>query len=367
VIVPRTPDVLVIGGGIVGCAIARELAGSGRRVAVIDRGAIGGEASAAAAGALGVASGEDEGDRLELRRAALACFPDLVEALRDEVGIDVGFSRCGAVALALGPDDLAVQAALVARRTAQGLRAERCDAAGVRELVPMASTAATSGVLFPDDAMVVADRLTVALAASARRRGVDLLPGTPAVAVERRDDRVVRVRAGNTWVEPATVVVATGAWGDSAIADLDVGVVVVPVRGQMLALRPRRIPRHAITSGSGFLIPRPHGEVWVGATFEEAGLVKAVTPEGLRALATHVERLAPELLAAPVVRTWAGLRPLCRAGGPVIGRAATLANVFVALGHHRNGILLAPLTAVALRACVEDIAPPDATRPFLRG
>src|SRR5204862_6622392 len=135
-----TPDVLVIGGGIVGCAVARELATSGRRVVVIDRGAIGGEASGAAAGVLGVASGEGEGDRLEIRRAALACLPDLVDALRAEVGIDVGFSRCGAVALALAPDDVAVQAALVARRTAQGLRAERCDAAGVRELVPMAST-----------------------------------------------------------------------------------------------------------------------------------------------------------------------------------------------------------------------------------
>jgi glycine oxidase len=367
VTIPRTSDVLVIGGGIVGCAVARELAASGRRVTVLDRGAIGGEASSAAAGVLGVASGEDEGDRLELRRAALACFPDLVDALRDEVGIDVGFVRCGAILLALARDDVAVQAALVARRTAQGLRAERCDAIRVRELVPMASGAAAGGAFFPDDAMCVAERLTTALAESARHRGVVLLPGTPVVAVECRADRVVRVRAGDGWVEPATVVVATGAWGDGGIAGLDVDVAVVPVRGQMLALRPRRVPRHAIASGAGFLIPRPHGEVWVGATFEEAGFVKAVTPEGLRALTAHVDRLAPELLAAPVVRTWSGLRPLCRAGGPVIGRSSRLANVFVALGHHRNGILLAPLTAVALRACIEGTGSPDAARPFVRG
>ena len=365
--VPRTPDVLVIGGGIVGCAIARELAASGRRVTVLDRGAIGGEASSAAAGVLGVASGEDEGDRLELRRAALACFPDLVDALGDEVGIDVGFVRSGAVVLAFTPDETTVHAALVARRTTQGLRAERCDGARVRELVPMASAATAGGVFFPDDALCVAERLTTALAESARRRGVVPLPGTPVVAVECRDDRVVRVRAGDGWIEPATVVVATGAWGDGGIAGLDVDVVVVPVRGQMLALRPRRVPRHAIASGAGFLIPRPHGEVWVGATFEEAGFAKAVTPDGLQALASHVDRLAPELLAAPVVRTWAGLRPLCRDGGPVLGRSTRHANVFVALGHHRNGILLAPLTAVALRACVEGGTPPEATRPFVRG
>jgi glycine oxidase len=290
-----------------------------------------------------------------------------VDALRDEMGMDVGFSRCGVVALACAPDELAVQTALVARRATQGLRAEACDARGVRELVPMAGAATAGGVLFPDDAVVVAERLTVALAESARRRGAVLVPGTPAVAVEQRDDRIARVRVGETWIEPDTVVVATGAWSDTGIAGLDAGVEVVPVRGQMLALRPRRLPRHVITAGSGFLIPRPHGEVWVGATFEEVGFAKAVTAEGLRALAAHVDRLAPELLAAPIVRTWSGLRPLCRAGGPVIGRSSRLANVLVALGHHRNGILLAPLTAAAVRACIDGARPPDATGPFVRG
>jgi glycine oxidase len=90
-----------------------------------------------------------------------------------------------------------------------------------------------------------------------------------------------------------------------------------------------------------------------------------VTAEGLGALARHVDRLAPELLAAPIVRTWSGLRPLVPSGGPVIGRTSALANVVVALGHHRNGILLAPITAVAVRACVDGVAPPAATRPFV--
>jgi glycine oxidase len=134
----------------------------------------------------------------------------------------------------------------------------------------------------------------------------------------------------------------------------------------MLALRPPRVPRHPITAGDAFLVPRPDGEVWVGATFEEAGFAKAVTANGLRALAAHVERLAPEMLAAPIVRAWSGLRPLHRAGGPVIGRSARHANVLVALGHHRNGILLAPITATALRAWLDGVAPPDATRPFVR-
>jgi glycine oxidase len=365
VTLPGTPDVLVVGGGIVGCAVARELAAAGRLVLVVDRGAIGAEASSAAAGVLAVASGEDEGDRLELRRAALAGFPTLVAALREEAGMDVGFERCGVVALAKTDEEREALASRVARRRAQGLAADPCDVATVRGLVAEARPDATGGAFFADDAVVVAERLTAALASSARRHGATLVPGVPVVAVEARGDRVVRVRAGDDWIEPETIVLATGAWGARGVAALDAGADVVPIRGQMLALRPRRSPRHVIACGSAFLVPRPHGEAWVGATFEPA-FTKAVTAEGIRLLAEHVERVAPAMLGAPIVRTWAGLRPYCRAGRPVIGRGARHENVLVALGHYRNGILLAALTAVAIRACAEGREVPAAVRPFVR-
>jgi len=134
----------------------------------------------------------------------------------------------------------------------------------------------------------------------------------------------------------------------------------------MMALRPERMPVHVITAGTAFLVPRPPGELWVGATFEEVGFTKAVTIEGLRELASHVERLAPALRTAPVVRAWSGLRPRCP-GGPVLGRPRGLANLLMALGHHRNGILLAPLTAQAIVACADAATPPAATVPFLVG
>jgi glycine oxidase len=132
----------------------------------------------------------------------------------------------------------------------------------------------------------------------------------------------------------------------------------------MLAVRPARLPRRVVTWGPGFLIPRPNGEVWVGATFEDAGFASRVTVEGLHALASHVERLAPALSDAPVTRAWAGLRPLRRDGGPVIGRPRGLANVLVALGHFRNGILLAPVTAHAVRALADGTDVPAEARPF---
>ncbi|HXJ32586.1 MAG TPA: glycine oxidase ThiO [Candidatus Eisenbacteria bacterium] len=363
--VPRTPDVLVVGGGVIGCAIARELAGAGRSVVVVDRGPIGGQASSAAAGALGVASGSDEGERLELRRASFGAFPDLVASLHEETGLDVGFETRGVLAFAFDERDTARLADRVTRRRTQGLRAQWLDAAEVRALEPRANDAAVGAALFPDDAQLEAAAFTQALAASARRRGASIVPGVPVLAYERGGDRIERVRVGGEWIHPREVIVAAGPWTPAA-SGVDPGVAVVPVRGQMLALRPERpVCGHVLTAGDAFLIPRRDGEVWVGATFEDAGFMCAVTGDGVRQLLGHLARLTPEALRAPIVRAWAGLRPSVPGGGPVIGRARDAGNVLVATGHHRNGILLAPVTARTVAALVDGTPPPQAARPFV--
>src|SRR6185436_11554210 len=162
---------------------------------------------------------------------------------------------------------------------------------------------------------------------------------------------------GTEWITTGAVVLATGAWSGEAVAGLAAGVDVAPMRGQMLALRADRALAHVVTAGDGFVVPREHGEVWVGATFEEVGFTKAVTSDGIRRLGEHVACLTPALRDAPLVRAWAGLRPFQRSGGPTIGRAPGWANVFVASGHHRNGILLAAVTARAVCAYVDGTPP----------
>jgi glycine oxidase len=133
----------------------------------------------------------------------------------------------------------------------------------------------------------------------------------------------------------------------------------------MLALRsPPGAVRRVLFDGDGCLTPRRGGEVLVGGTVEDAGFEKAVTPAGIRRLMDDVERLAPAGLAWPVVRAWAGLRPGTSASGPVIGRHAELQNLVVATGHHRNGILLAPVTADTVAAMVEGAAVPQEAAPF---
>jgi glycine oxidase len=359
----RTPDVLVVGGGVIGCAVADTLAATGRTVLLVDRGAIGGEASSAAAGVLAVAGGDAEGAELRLRRASLECHPALAATLLADTGIDVELDRSGTLELFDAGDEARATERLAHRR-AQGFRVDWLDARTLRAEEPAAAPSACGALLFHDDAWLVNERLVEGLAASARRRGAELVPGAAVRAAERAGSRISRVQVGADWVAPGTVVLAAGAWS-ARVPDVAPELDVRPARGQMLALRPNRpLCRRVLAHGDSYLVPRRSGEVLVGATVEDAGWEKAVTPAGLRVLLGHVERIAPAGLAAPVSRVWAGLRPYAPAGGPIIGRAPTTENLVLACGHHRNGILLAPITAAIVQAVLDGTAAPVDVDPF---
>jgi len=349
----HAPDVVVVGGGVIGCAVAYTLVAPGRSVLVVERGRVGGEASSAAAGVLSVASGtEEEGGRLAERQSSRARFPALVAALREETGIDVELVWCGVLELALSERDQRMQAERLGTRRAEGFRVEALDASAVRAAAPGVSPEVLGGLLFADDGRVGNVQLVQALAAAARRRGAEIREEVTVHAAERAGGRVARLRIGEAWVTPGIVVLAAGAWA-GGIPGLGEGIAVEPVRGQMLALRadaPHVGP--VLFHADGCLVPCGH-EVLVGATVERAGFERVVTAAGLRALLAHVERIAPALLDAAVIRTWAGLRPHAPDGGPIVGRAADASNLIIACGHYRNGILLAPETAERVRALIE--------------
>ena len=359
------PDVLVVGGGVIGCAVADELAGRGRSVLVVDRGALGGEASSAAAGVLAVASGsERDGPRLELHRSSLARFPALIERLRAGSGVDPGYVRSGVLELVMNETDQAEADARAALRRAQGFGVERLDRVALRAEAPAVNPAARGALLFPDDAQVVSARLVDALAASARRRGAELVPGAEVRGVDWSGTRVARVHVNAAVVTPGTVVLAAGAWA-ARVPGFVPRLGVVPARGQMLALRPATpVGSRVLSWADGYLVPRA-GEVLVGATVEDAGFEKAVTTAGLAALVAKVTAIAPALADAPVVRVWAGLRPHAPAGGPMLGRVPGTENLVLACGHFRNGVLLAPITAAVIAAVVDGSAPPVDLAPFL--
>jgi glycine oxidase len=358
------PDVLIVGGGVIGCAVAHALAGPGRSILLVDQGAIGGEASGAAAGVLSVAGSGEDGVALALRAASLARFPRLVDELDDEAAVDVGFGVRGVLRVCLGDHDEIDARATLARRRADGFRVEWLDAEAARARVPTLHSGLRGALWCADDALVNAPRLVTALARAAERRGAQILPGKKVLGAEVQDGRVTRVRIGSEWITPGDVVLAAGAWTDR-VAGMSPAFGIEPVAGEMIALAagaPDDSP--VITCGEGFLVPGPHGEVRVGATFAQRGFARANTAEGLARLSTWVAALAPAWSQVPVTRTWAGLRPFRSAGGPIIGRVPGRRNLVVASAHYRSGILLAPITAAGVRAALDGVAPPGELVPY---
>jgi glycine oxidase len=314
---------------------------------------------------LTVASSEEaSGPGLALRRASLRRFPALASGLLEETGIDVELDACGVLGLWLDAEDERAGAERLRARRADGDRVETLDIRRVHEEEPAVNPACRGALLFPDDSRVRPDLLVAALVAAARARGAEIVPGVEARDVERSGERIVRVRVGADWVTPGAVVLAAGAWSAS-IPALGGGLGVQPARGQMLALRPARpLCRHVLAHGDAYLVPRRDGEVLVGATVEHVGFTKGVTAAGLAALVERVARLAPAGLEAPVVRTWSGLRPFAPSG-PIVGRSPETSNLLVATGHHRSGVLLAPVTAVTITALLDGASPPPEASAFL--
>ncbi len=360
------PDIAIVGAGVIGCAIARALAQRGAgRIVVIDRGEPGAEASNAAAGLLAVASLRARGGALfELKRTSAALFPALAEAVQGESGIDVHYTRTPLLELAFTSREAEQLDRLARRRREQGFGIERLDGAAVRAAHPEVNPAVRVGVHFADDAAIDNRRLVDALRASAAAAGVEFRLQAPLRAIEARHGRVRRLAIGSDELSPGHVVVAAGAWSAAIGRMLRVRIPVRSDRGEMIAVRPAAALPQPTAWGEGYLIPRRDGEVLIGSTSAPGALEKTVTARHAAQLLGRAVRMVPALAEAPVVRVWAGLRPLSTLGRPIIGPLRGFANVTLACGHHRAGILLAPLTAQLVAELIVDGSTSVPIQPF---
>jgi glycine oxidase len=338
----RAPDAVVVGGGVVGCAVAFELAREGLGVALLERGELAGEASGAAAGMLlplGEAPGP--GPLLALGLRSLALFPALAAELRERSGIDPEHAACGALHVAADPDAAGRLAARARALAAFG--AEWLDASEARALEPRLGPRALGAMLVRAEAQVRSPLLVRALAAAAASLGARIETGTPVLALRRDGERVVGVETPAGPVAAARVVLCAGVWSP-ALAPFPLP--VEPVRGQILSLESPRPALGVIVVGARcYLVPKRDGSVVVGATEERVGFDARVTAAGLAELLAGAQELLPALGASTFRGGWAGLRPVTPDGLPAIGPAPGAPGLVVAAGHGRNGVLLAPLTA----------------------
>ncbi|GAC1414153.1 MAG: glycine oxidase ThiO [Candidatus Velthaea sp.] len=347
------PDVAIVGAGLIGAGIAYELAKRGASVTVFDRAEPARAASWAGAGMLAPFSEElPDAAMLELCRASLAAYPAFVDELHERSGVDARFLRYGTLHLALDDAALAQLHTRAPIYAANGGDVHVLDRAQTLAREPVVARSVAGALFIANEAQVDNRRLGRALVAACERLGVRF-ERTAELAIEADTRRVRGVRSVHGFVAASTIVNAAGAWA-GALDGVPQGarVPVFPIAGEMLAIAvPQNVARALIWLGHTYLVPREDGRLLVGATVHERGFDVTVSAAGMRDLLSEALRAAPVLGNFAVVETWAGLRPGTPDGRPYLG-ATAVEGYFVAAGHARNGILLAPVTARALAGCI---------------
>lgn len=327
--------VVIVGGGVIGCAVAERLTRERRhRVLLLERDALGAHASGAAAGLLApysgsASTGPDMGSR------SLAMFPELVERV-ERSGIGVEFRRQESITPAL----TAEEERQLRRGPGRWLDAER---ARVEE---PALSPGVRGAAISTEAQVTPVRLVRALALTAAAQGAEIREGAPVGGLTVRRGLVQAVQTAEGRVGADVVVLAAGPWTPALASPLGLALDVRPSRGQLVMLRPPAAAlRRMLTWRACYLVPKPDGTVVAGSTEEDVGFDARPTAEGIAGLLQFAVRAVPTLGGATVERAWAALRPATADGQAIVGAAPGLPNLVLATGHNRSGILLAPITA----------------------
>ena len=343
----KPPDVVVVGGGVIGLSIAYCLAREGVGATVLDRGGLGEGASWAGAGMIPPHLERlKTNPTIELRSWSAILYPEWSRQLLEETGIDNGYRRTGGVDVAATlAEDNELKTSAGRWRNEQIVH-ERIGPADFSRVEPALNPDLRVAYYLPDRAQIRNPRHLKALVKACEGRGVGLRPGSAVLGFESTRGRVTAVRTETGSIACGTAIVAAGAWSSGLLAGLGVRVETPPLKGQIVLLRSNRpLLRRIVEHGKNYLVPRDDGRILVGATEEDAGFDTRTTPEAIRDLIAEAHRLCPSLAGAEVERSWAGLRPGSVDSKPYLGLASGYANLIVATGHKRSGLQLAPASA----------------------
>ena len=366
----KSPTVAIIGAGVIGLGIAWRLAARGAAVMVFDKGAAGAGASHAAAGMLAACAEAEPGEDalVTLGRESQARWPAFAAELEQASGVDVGLRSEGTLVLALTADDQARLNHQLVFQQQLGLPLQWISAAETRRREPHLAGKLAGAVFSPEDTQVDNRKLSAGLRIAAESAGAAIHEHRPVSAISSHAGRVDGVvLADGTKTAADVVVLAAGAWSRSiAGVPADLRPPVRPIKGQMLALRmdaAAPLLNHVVWAPGAYLVPRRDGRLIIGATVEEKGYDTALTAGGLLTLLEAAWRAVPAVEELPIDEMWVGHRPGSRDDAPILG-AGPLEGLIYATGHHRNGILLTPITADAIARLVLDGASEAVIRPF---
>ena len=360
-----TRSVVVVGGGIMGCACAWELARRGASVILFERSIPGAEASSAAAGILGATvEAKHDGPLARLGAASMRLYPAFVRELTRQTGIDPEYRECGVLEV-----DFRRRAGRRTERPALARSGSRVvEGRALRRLEPSLSPRLVSGVLHPRDARVDPRLLLRALRIAAARDGVVFRTGAYVRRVVTKGERAAGIALDDGEIVRAKhVVVAAGSWTTLVEGTGLAAGAVVPARGQIVEVEtPEPLLGRVVFGSRAYLVPRDDGRVLVGSTLEFVGYRREVTAGAVHALLGEAIRLVPALANAELRSSWSSFRPYTKTELPLIGKSA-IPGLVLATGHYRNGILLAPITAAIVGALVRGTRPPVPLSAFAPG
>lgn len=377
----KQPDLLIVGGGLIGLGIGWEVARSGMEVVLVERD--GPEerpncASWAAAGMLAPAAetGFQEEPQLALAQASLALYPEWSAEVEAAAGAGVDYRTEGTLIVALDQDDVAWLDRVARTQKALGLDPVRIRGAEAREIEPHLSPSITTALVAAGDHQVDNRRLWQALRTAFVRAGGTSRPGMTATRIAHEGGRATGIRARPTaepeaeeeFLPAARTLVCAGSWTRellSAGVPSSLTPPIRPVKGQILSLEMSELLtlNHVIRTRRVYLAPKSEGRLVVGATSEEQGFDRRLTAGAVLTLLRDAWETAPGVYDLPVREMWTGLRPAARDNAPVLGRTA-LEGLFLATGHYRNGVLLTPITARSMRDLLVDGVTSELIRPF---
>ncbi|MDT0461643.1 glycine oxidase ThiO [Streptomyces gibsoniae] len=369
----RTSDVLVVGGGIIGLVTAWRAAQRGLATTVVDP-APGGGAAQVAAGMLAAVTELHYGEQtlLALNLESARRYPDFAAELTEATGQDLGYRRCGTLAVALDADDRADLRDLHALQQRSGLESEWLSGRDCRRLEPMLAPGVRGGLKVDGDHQIDPRRLVAALVTACERAGVGFHRGwAERLTVLRGRAAGLRTADGTDLAAEQVVLAAGSLSGQLAGVPDEVLPPVRPVKGQVLRLTvPKRYApflsrtvRAVVRGGHLYLVPRENGELVVGATSEELGWDTTVTAGGVYELLRDAHELVPGITELPLTETRAGLRPGSPDNAPLLG-PTELDGLLLATGHYRNGVLLTPVTGDVMAHVLTTGDLPDEALPF---
>jgi glycine oxidase len=358
-------EVVIIGGGVIGLAIARALALRGvRDVMVIEKNDFGKEASWAAGGILApqIEAGASD-DFFRLACASRDLYRDFARDLLFESGIDVELDLTGTLCVAFTDAEEQELRSRYDWQRGEGFEVDWLSSGQARAIEPCLSEQVRCALRFPNDLQVENRRLVQALLISNKKVGIQLIDHCVVQNVQIVAGRVRGVNTSQGLIEASSIVIAAGAW--SSMIDPAKAFQVEPVRGQMLCFQAQpQIARHVIYSSQGYLIPRADGRLLAGSTAEEVGFDKSVTDEGVNKITSMARGIAPAVTELPLLDSWAGFRPRSADDLPVLGNSVEIEGLVYATGHYRNGILLAPITGELIAETIVSRKTPAALAAF---